>query len=747
MRSLALPVLSLLGLLVPSVAYAQAAGGTAGGSASGGISLGGGASGGATGGAAGGAGAAPAPSAAPSAPAAPSTPESESAREWAERDSQLTESNTLTGGVGLLRTQHAQGGAAGQFRTSFSTEYFSAGFLCTTDFPCKNPNGSANTIKSDGLDHIGGHLSLSANVTSWLEAYLGTSAIANSDTQNRPALLQVLGDSNIGVKGYGAVTKNKVLYVGGAMELWLLNGTGAVGLDGSGTSMKFRGLATADLRNTESKVPVRISFNVGYMLDNSGDVLTATETARKQPVTRIERFGLGVNRVDHVDFALGAEFFVANQKVRPFLEYTLMAPVNRQGYQCVPKNPSADHCLANDALAPSTLSLGARFLPWKAGFSLLAALDIGVTGTNDFIEEVSPTPPWMLHIGAGWAYDTADRPPVIQTKTVEKLVDKTPPPRPHILGFVHEDGKPQQAVAGAIVSWDSTPGHVSFYTGADGHFASEEVNPGTYNFGVKADGYKPGTCVAVVAPPQSATPAPGGAPGTPPQNTAPAADVQVDCPLVALPKVGVIKGTVRDAEGGAPIPNAQVFVKDATQKDLSLGVDGQGGFRFADVQPGPARLSVDAEGYLAAVQNVDVAPQKEVSADITLTKRPKKSLVTVGAKEITIKQQIQFAVNSAQILPESNQLLTEIADAILRTPRIKKLEIQGHTDSSGKPDANQQLSEDRAEAVRAWLVAHGVGVDRLVAHGYGQTKPLFPNVTTFNRTRNRRVQFVILEQE
>jgi outer membrane protein OmpA-like peptidoglycan-associated protein len=676
--------------------------------------------------------AAPASAAGATEAAAPSTPEGESAKEWAERDSQLSESTTLTGGVGLLRTQHAQGGAAGQFRVAFSTEYFSAGFLCTSDFPCKSPTG-AGTVNSDGLDHIGGHLSLSANVTSWLEAYLGTSAIANSDNQNRPALLQVLGDSNIGVKAYTAVTKNKVLSAGGAMELWLLNGTGAVGLDGSGTSMKFRGLATADLRNLESRPPVRISFNVGYMLDNSGDVLTATETARKQPVTRIERFGLGVNRVDHVDFALGAEFFVAKEKVRPFIEYTLMAPVNRQGYQCVSTNPSKDKCLANDQVAPSTLSIGARFLPWKAGFSLLAALDIGVTGQNDFIEEVAPTPPWMLHIGAAWAYDTADRPPVIQTKTVEKVIAAAaPPPRARIYGMVHEDGKPQQAVTGAIVAWDSAPQRTSFYTGADGRFVSEEMDAGTYTFSVRADGYKPGTCQAVVSAPI---------------KDAPKQDATADCSLVALPKVGNIKGTVRDAEGGGIIAGATVYVKDATQKDLSMGVDGQGGFRFADVPPGAARLSVDAEGYLAAVQNVDVSAQKDVNADITLVKRPKKSLVTVGAKEINIKQQVQFAVNSATILPESNQLLTEIADAILRTPRIKKLEIQGHTDSSGKPDANQQLSEDRAESVRAWLVAHGVGVDRLVAHGYGQTKPLFPNVTTFNRTRNRRVQFVILEQE
>ena len=53
-----------------------------------------------------------------------------------------------------------------------------------------------------------------------------------------------------------------------------------------------------------------------------------------------------------------------------------------------------------------------------------------------------------------------------------------------------------------------------------------------------------------------------------------------------------------------------------------------------------------------------------------------------------------------------------------------------------------KLSEDRANAVVAWLTAHGVGSDRLTAKGYGDSKPLVPNVTELNRQRNRRVQFM-----
>ena len=104
-------------------------------------------------------------------------------------------------------------------------------------------------------------------------------------------------------------------------------------------------------------------------------------------------------------------------------------------------------------------------------------------------------------------------------------------------------------------------------------------------------------------------------------------------------------------------------------------------------------------------------------------------------------------MDSAVILPESASLMSEIADALIRNPRIKRIEIQGHTDNSGTPDHNKILSEQRANAVRDWLTAHGVPGDRLVARGFGQEKPLVPNVTTGNRARNRRVQFIILDQD
>lgn len=676
---------------------------------------------------------------APAVPAeVPDTTDADEAQEWADWDRVVNESNTITGGTGLLKTQHAQTGAPGQFRIGFVSEWFSAGFLCSTQFPCPNPVRGRAAITSDTMNHVGGTLSIGGSLASigagTLDGYASISAFANSDTANTPSLLQVLGDTNLGVK-YVAPVGN-VLHLGLFTELWLINGTGSVGLDGGGTSAKFGGVATIDLRGLESRVPLRFSLNTVYSLDNTADVLNDTETARGQrdavagsaavpeAVTRIERFGLAVNRVDHVDLLLGLETFLADERVRPFVESKVLIPTNRQGYTCRPSNVSKDNCLATDALAPASLTVGGRFFPWKRGFSLLAALDIGLTGTSTFVEELQPLPPWTLYLGAGWAVDTWDRPPVVKTKLVEKVVEKNRAPG-HVVGFVHEKDK-NDPVVSAIVSYRDRGDLSPLATGADGKFA-DDLPPGQYTFDIKADLFKPASCDVTV-------PAEGG-------------NLPVDCPLEALPRVGIVLGHVRDADTNQPIGAVPVVLSDAQRKELRLSTDSAGAFRFEAVAPGSAEVRVTADGYLVLVTPADVKARQENVVDLMLRPKPKQANVQVTATEITIKQQIQFALDSAVILPESFGLLTEIADTLIRHPELRRVEVQGHTDNSGTSDHNKLLSEQRAEAVRAWLVQHGVPADRLLARGYGQDRPLVPNVTVGNRARNRRVQFIILEKD
>lgn len=733
-RAVSLPLLALLGLLpslIASPAYAQK------------VTFGGGASGGAT-------GTTPTPTPKPTTTPA-TTPASSGAtsagattkekvtetitpsedkEDWdspapTSRDHQVMESNTLDGGTGLLHTQHLQTGASGQFRLGFTTEFSSSGFLCSTAQPCVDPRTGATTTQNS-TDHIGGTISLSVSIVKFLEAYAATGAYANSNDKNRPSLLQVLGDTTFGVKGLSGDLL-KVFHFGGWAELRMVNGTGFVGLAGKGTSGRFGVGGTFDMRELESRVPLRASLNLSYFVDNSSAVVEETEKLRGTPVTRIERYGLKVNRTDHVDFAVGVESFFVDDRIRPFLEYTVAGPINRQGYACKPNNPSSDYCLANRAIPQHKLALGGRFFPWKRGFSAMLAFDFGLPpSSTDFIEESAPTAPWTLMLGLGWGIDTWERPPVEKVKTVEKVIENKPPKRGKIAAFVHEKDKPEVAIPGAIVSWDGRD-FVTMVSGPDGKLATWELADGEYKFNVKADGYKDGQCAATLPK--------GGA------------DATADCALEALPRVGTIVGHVRDAETMAPVPNAMVKLTDGKGKVLQVQSDPQGGFRFEGVEPGTANLDVEADEYLVYVAPTEVKVRQEITADAPIRHKPKASLLNVTKTEIQIKQQVQFALDQAIILPESVPLLTEIADTLIRTPRLKRIEIQGHTDNSGTPEHNQALSDQRADAVRKWLTDHGVTADRLVAKGYGQTKPLVPNVTAANKAKNRRVQLLILDQD
>jgi OmpA-OmpF porin, OOP family len=644
--------------------------------------------------------------------------------EWATRDRLVDEANSLTGSVGLLRTQHAETGAPGQFRFGFVAEWFQAGFLCTQKFACPPTPGAVAPINSDTLSHVGGTFSLGASLfaigAGTFEGYLSTGGYANSDAANRPQVLQALGDSDLGAKYVTSI--GDLVHLGLFTELWLVGGTGSVGPDGGGTSAKFGGLATLDLRALESHLPMRFSLNTVYSLDNTGDVIASAERTSGTQVTRIDRFGLGVNRVDHVDLLAGAEFFAAEERVRPFVEGKILIPYDRQGYVCDPVNSSNDRCMANDRVIPTVLTAGSRFYPWKRGFSLLAALDVGLSGTSNFVQELAPVAPWTIYLGAGWAVDTQERPPVIKMRTVE--IAKAPP-RGRVVGFIHEKDK-NAPIVGAIVAYRDQASLTPLATGADGKFA-DEVPPGQYAFDIKAEGYQSGSCEANVPK--------GGS------------EVAIDCSLAALPRVGTVSGHVRDADTSQPLGSMVVTLVDAQKKELHLTTDASGGFKFDSVGPGSAELSIVTDGYLALATPVDVTARQSSSVELLLRPKPKHALVAVTATEITIKQQIQFALDSAIILPESFGLLTEIADSIIRHPELRRVEVQGHTDSSGTPDHNRTLSEQRAEAVRVWLLEHGVPYDRLVAKGYGQDKPLVPNVTAQMRARNRRVQFIIQEKD
>ena len=121
-----------------------------------------------------------------------------------------------------------------------------------------------------------------------------------------------------------------------------------------------------------------------------------------------------------------------------------------------------------------------------------------------------------------------------------------------------------------------------------------------------------------------------------------------------------------------------------------------------------------------------------------------KQLVKITGGKLEILDIVYFALNKALIQKRSNRLLDDVAAVLVAHPEITKVQIEGHTDSQGNDAYNKKLSQQRADAVMAYLVKKGVSRDRLEAMGYGEEKPKDTNDTKEGRAVNRRVEFTII---
>jgi len=112
-------------------------------------------------------------------------------------------------------------------------------------------------------------------------------------------------------------------------------------------------------------------------------------------------------------------------------------------------------------------------------------------------------------------------------------------------------------------------------------------------------------------------------------------------------------------------------------------------------------------------------------------------------KKVIIQLDIEFLVGSVEITSTYFNQLKRVADLMKASPN-KLAVIEGHTDSIGSPTKNLQLSQRRAESVRQNLIDHfGIAQERLVAKGFGETRPIASNETPEGRRKNRRVSVIL----
>jgi outer membrane protein OmpA-like peptidoglycan-associated protein len=111
-------------------------------------------------------------------------------------------------------------------------------------------------------------------------------------------------------------------------------------------------------------------------------------------------------------------------------------------------------------------------------------------------------------------------------------------------------------------------------------------------------------------------------------------------------------------------------------------------------------------------------------------------------------QNVNFETGKAALLPDSYAALDEVGGILLKWPQLS-IEIGGHTDSRGRAEKNQMLSESRAQSVKNYLVDKfpGLATAQLTTRGYGSNRPLVPNTSALNMSKNRRVEFKVMNRE
>ncbi|MBW1876559.1 MAG: OmpA family protein [Deltaproteobacteria bacterium] len=510
------------------------------------------------------------------------------------------------------------------------------------------------------------------------------------DDSNDPMLIQRVADVLLGLKGF--YQAKPWVAVGGDASVAFLGGVGDGKATLRATSFGFRGNVTLDFRNYQRReLPLIARFNAQYWFDNSAKLTEGIEDDRYETrhlLTAFERFAYGVDRMDHVRLAAGLEAPLKAGKVglHPMLEWQWDIPVNRQGVNCiVTANPNDDGCLANDKFKafPMLLTLGLRILSPPKGLAFTVAADVGLTGTRHFVRELAPTAPYNIILGIAYAFDPGRSAAVAEPGMAAA-------PTGQVRGQILEQGS-GAPVADAFVA-----------------VAGQEVSSQDESV----------QCSAAV-----------------PSDTT--------CELVPSSLDGKLRVLAVDREGN---PVSQIVITVRGPSEHRLISDAAGAAVVEALEPGAYTAHIDDPVYLIAVADLDVVARRETTMQIRVLRKPSRPSVVVKKKQLALRRQISFATGSDEILPNSEPILFEVADALLRNPGIELVEIQGHTDNSGAHALNMRLSQERAEAVQRWLAKHGVDPTRLMAKGYGPTRPIVPNITQQNRARNRRVQFRIVRR-
>ncbi len=627
---------------------------------------------------------------------------------------------SLWGPVGLFNMSTADAGPVGTLRLGLHGQYSRA---------------QSFIVQGDTNSRLGGALAFGFTPIRYLELFGSVQAAANRNTRdpakepNRsdPEIIRAFGDLLVGSKFARALGGG--LSAGAQLDLRLLSSVSGVAFEPSATSVGFGGLASVDLRE-RAQVPLRFHLNLGYYLDNSGNLQNFAKVTKQ--TRAVSSFAYGINS-DRLRTAIGIDAPLdrlggSDVSLQPFAEYHFeyltrdpdkafaeFRPPLCKGSTSAPRN--AETCSDNRDQHWVTFGLRAKV---PGNLVLDVGVDIGLRSPGyPYGPALAPV---NVIFGIGYPLDFANmgKPKIItKTVTVEKMVpvEKKIDKEGFVVGKV-TSAKGGTPVAGAVIGVVGMTG-VRVATDLDGTFSTKGLPGGEAQLEITAPNFQPMMVKASIVLGRS---------------------VEVQAALVPKELRSRLQGRLLD-EAGKPFPGGTI--KFSGPESTEARSDLSGSFSL-DLMPGNYTARAEAPNYAGKDQPFGVTEGIAATLDISMKKKGGPVTVTFKNKRFAFTKTVSFTTKggnpTAELTAQGQQVLSDLAEAILAHPEVKKIHIETHVDNALPPPKADSLTGEQAQAIAAALARAGVPSDRVEAVGMGSKKPVVPNLG-MGRVRNRRVDF------
>lgn len=208
-----------------------------------------------------------------------------------------------------------------------------------------------------------------------------------------------------------------------------------------------------------------------------------------------------------------------------------------------------------------------------------------------------------------------------------------------------------------------------------------------------------------------------------------------------LPKDAPVNVSIADAKSGNLLSNEIVVFKSRANGTEFQGLSDSTG-KFTVRLPNGTKYDIYILGFhdSTSYNVLDIPALK----DNQYYKNPFNVDIQFEAPKSFVLDNCTFETGKATLQPEAYKVVDELVE-YLKRKEDEKIEVGGHTDNVGKPEANMILSTNRANTVRAYLLTKGIAPERVTSKGYGITVPIAENDTAEGRALNRRTEVKIIE--